>query len=161
MHLNAAQGWLGLGNHIEANEELECITAEFRSHTDVLEIRWHIYAHAKKWDSCVDIAAAIIKLESNRAEEWIHRSFALHELNRTQEAFDQLMPVADTFPDVWLIPYNLACYCAQLGRLDECQEWFKRAMAIDEETVKQEAIDDPDLKPFWDSMSGTVWKRAE
>jgi hypothetical protein len=34
-------------------------------------------------------------------------------------------------------------------------------MAIDEETVKQEAIDDPDLKPFWDSMSGTVWKRAE
>ena len=23
-------------------------------------------------------------------------------------------------------------YCAQLGRLDESQEWFKKAMAIDE-----------------------------
>jgi hypothetical protein len=26
MHLNAAEGWLGLGNHVEANEELEKIT---------------------------------------------------------------------------------------------------------------------------------------
>jgi hypothetical protein len=29
------------------------------------------------------------------------------------------------------------------------------------ETVQREAIDDPDLKPLWDSMSGTFWKREE
>jgi hypothetical protein len=63
------------------------------------------------------------------------------------------------FAKVWLIPYNLACYCAQLGHLDECQVWFKKAMAIDEHTVKRAAIDDPDLKPLWDSMSGTLWKK--
>ncbi len=125
-HLRAAEGWLGLGNHLEANEELERITPQLRVHPDVLEIRWYIYAKETKWDACVDIAGAIIKLDPNRSDAWIHRSFALHELKRTQEAFDQLLPVADRFPKVWTIPYNLACYCAQLGRLDECQTWFNR-----------------------------------
>ena len=160
-HLVAAQGWLELGNHVEANEELEQITPALRIHPDVLEVRWHIYAHARKWEPCVDIADAIIKVAPDRAEAWIHRSFALHELKRTQDALDQLQPVADKFPAVWTIPYNLACYCAQLGRLEECKEWFKKAMAIDEHTVKRAAIDDPDLKPLWDSMGGTFWKRCE
>jgi tetratricopeptide (TPR) repeat protein len=151
-HLRAAQGWLELGNHLEANEELERIRPQLRAHPDVLEVRWHIYAHAKKWDACVDIAGVILKLDPDRSDAWIHRSFALHELKRTQEAFDQLLPVADRFPEVWMIPYNLACYCAQLGRLDESQEWFKKAMAIDEHTVKRAGIDDPDLKPLLDSL---------
>jgi hypothetical protein len=49
----------------------------------------------------------------------------------------------------------------RLGRMEECQTWFKTAMALDERTVKREAIDDPDLKPLWDSVSGTMWKRTE
>jgi hypothetical protein len=65
-HLQAAQGWLELGNHLEANQELERITAQLRSHPEVLEVRWHIHAHAKKWDACVDIADAIIKLAPGR-----------------------------------------------------------------------------------------------
>jgi len=160
LHLQAAEGWLELGNHLEANEELEQIKPELRSHPDVLELRWHIYRRAKKWEACADIAGAIIRLAPDRADAWIHRSFALHELKRTQEAYDQLLRVADRYPKLWTIPYNLACYCAQLGRLEECQSWFKRAMAIDEHTVRREAIDDPDLKPLWDSMSGTLWKRT-
>jgi tetratricopeptide (TPR) repeat protein len=158
-HLLAAQGWLELGSPIEANEELEQIAPQLRAHPDVLEIRWQIYAKEKKWEACVDVAAAIVQLDPKRPEAWIHRSFALHELKRTKEAFDLLLPAADQFPRIWTIPYNLSCYCAQLGRLDECQEWFKKAMAIDEHTVKRAAIDDPDLKPLWDSLSGTLWKR--
>ena len=69
--------------------------------------------------------------------------------------------MADKFPAEPTLTYNLACYCAQLGRLDECKEWFRKAMAIDEQTVKRAAIDDPDLKPLWDSMSGTLWNRPD
>ena len=161
MHLEAAQGWLELGNPVEANVELEQIEPDQRAHPDVLEVRWQIYAHTKKWHVCVDIAEGIVKLHPDRAVAWIHRSFALRRLKGTQEAFDQLLPAADRFPKVWLIPYNLACYCAQLGRLDECLQWFKKAMAINEETVKRAAVDDPDLQPLWDSMGGMFWKRAE
>jgi len=41
-HLQAAQGWLELGNHLEANEELENITAKHRAHPAVLELRWQM-----------------------------------------------------------------------------------------------------------------------
>jgi hypothetical protein len=34
-------------------------------------------------------------------------------------------------------------------------------MTINEHAVKRVAIDDPDLKPFWASMSGTLWKRSD
>jgi tetratricopeptide (TPR) repeat protein len=119
------------------------------------------HAHGKKWDACVDVAEAIITLDPDRSSAWIQRSFALHELKRTQEAFDQLLPVADRFPEVWMIPYNLACYCAQLGRLDESREWLRKAMAVEEDAVKRAAIDDPDLKPLWNSMDGTPGKGTE
>lgn len=41
--------------------------------------------------------------------------------------FDDLLPVADKFPKEWRIPYNFTCYFAQLGRLDEFKEWFKKS----------------------------------
>ena len=47
MHLTAAQGWLELGNHEEAFEELEQIDAPLRGHPDVLEVRWGIYASSQ------------------------------------------------------------------------------------------------------------------
>ena len=155
-HLSASQGWLGLGNPLEADKELEHISPQLRTHPDVLEVRWHINACKKDWSACLDLAQTILKLEPKRAEAWIHRSFALHELKRTQEAFDQLLVGAKSFPKVWTIPYNLACYCAQLGRLKECRSWLNKAMAIDEETVRRAAVDDPDLKPFWDSTEGSL-----
>jgi len=39
-------------------------------------------------------------------QAWIHRSFALHEMNRTQEAFDKLLPAAKRFPKFWLVPFH-------------------------------------------------------
>jgi hypothetical protein len=78
----------------------------------------------------------------------------LHELKRTQEAFDYLLPVAKHFPKEWIIPYDLAFYCAELGRLEECKDWFTKAVGINERSVQLEAIDDPDLKPLLDSLIG-------
>ena len=157
-HLDAAIGWLGLGNSLEANEELEKITPGLRAHPDVLEVRIEIYARAKKWEGCVEIANALVELRPKNHFFWIQRSFALHLLKRTEEAYNQLLPAAKKFPKVWTIPYNLACYSAQLGRLEECKEWFGKAMAVDEKTVRQAAVDDPDLAPLWDSVGGMVWK---
>ena len=69
MHLEAAQGWLELGNHEEANEELELIDAPLRSHPDVLEVRWGIYAKVKNWEACLDIGKAMVKLRALENED--------------------------------------------------------------------------------------------
>ena len=157
--LRAAQGWAELGNYHEASAELENITAALRSHPDALEVRWHIYAYSKHWQACLDIGEAMVKQTPQRVRSWIHRSYALHELNRTQEALDMLLPAVPKYPKEWIVPYNLACYCSQLLRLDEAKEWFKKAMVINEKAAKEHALEDPDLRPLLDSMGGTIWKR--
>ena len=152
--LEAAEGWLGLGDHVSAQAELRQISPEMQSHPEVLLVEWQINAHSKQWEVCVEIAAALVEMLPALENGWIERSFALHELKRTQEAFDLLLPAEKKFPENWTIPYNLACYCAQLARLSEAKRWLKRAMAIDADTVKREAKDDPDLKPLRDSLRG-------
>ena len=160
-HLRAAEGWLELGNHIEAANEIENISFAERNHPDVLEVRWLIYAKAQKWDVCLDLARAITKLAPDRPFGWVHLAYSLRRATdgSLEAALETLVPVVDQFPKIWMMPFNLACYCSQLGRLDEAQEWFKKAMAIDEQTVKRAGIEEPDLKPLWDSMSGTLWKK--
>jgi predicted Zn-dependent protease len=145
----AAQGWLELGDSRSANDELEKIDAKFRVHPDVLELRWHLYAKAGNWSACVDIGKALTQLAPGTAVSWIHHAYALHELKRTQDAFDVLSPVAQRFPTEPTIPYNLACYTCQLGRLDEARQWFHRALTLgDAKAIKLEALDDPDLAPI-------------
>ena len=156
VHLLAAQGWLELGNHIEANEELEKITPQFRAHPMVLTKRWEIYAAAKNWDAALDIAAAIIQLDPDEPLGWVHRSFALHELKRTTEARDNLLRVVDNFPISASMRYNLACYECQLGRLEQSKQWLEKAFELgDAKKMKLVALDDPDLEPLWREI-GTV-----
>lgn len=53
MHLEAAAGWIQLGDHDSANDELEKIRA------DVLNLRCLIYSHHKQWNACLDIATGL------------------------------------------------------------------------------------------------------
>ena len=156
--LDAAEGWLGLNDPVSANEELDQISPASGAHPDVLLVRLQVCWAAKQWEACVQIGGAVVKASPRIPDGWIGRSFALHELKRTQEAYDLLLPAKDKFPKNCTIPYNLACYAAQLNRLEEAANWFKKAMRMDEPAVKHMAIDDPDLKPLLDSLGGRLWK---
>jgi hypothetical protein len=58
------------------------------------------------------------------------------------------------FPKVWVVPYNLACYCAQTGRLSEAMAWLQKAIEISgERDVRAQALEDPDLKPIWNEIT--------
>jgi hypothetical protein len=46
IHLQAAEGWIVLGNYAEANDELEQIAAANRAHPDVLQLRWRSISHS-------------------------------------------------------------------------------------------------------------------
>ena len=161
LHWRAARGWLELGLPLEADKELDEITPQLRAHPAVLRVRCEVYFRAQKWDYVVAVAETLVKMLPKEPKVWIQRSFALHRLGRTQEAFDKMLPGAKKFRKEWMIPYSLSCHCAQLGRMEECEAWFKKAMALDKLAVQRAAIDDPDLKPLWDSMSGTLWRRSE
>jgi predicted Zn-dependent protease len=149
-HVEAAQGWIELGNHLEANEELEQVTAENRAHPAVLEVRWQIYAKAKKWDAALDIASALVQMVPEHPLGWVHRSYCLHELKRTAEARDNLLRVVDKFPEDPIMRYNLTCYECQLGRLEQAKNWLEKAFKLgDPKEMKLMALEDPDLEPLW------------
>jgi tetratricopeptide (TPR) repeat protein len=152
-HLDAAEGWLGLGDHLAANEELEQISASLRAHSVVLEVRYKIYAEAKKWDGAVEIAQTMAKLMPDNPWGPFYLAFSLHELKRTQEAYKTLKPVVDKFPDHYLMRYNLACYSCQLGKLKEAMEWLEKAIDLAVKMdIRTMALDDPDLEPLWQKI---------
>jgi tetratricopeptide (TPR) repeat protein len=149
-HLEAAEGWLGLGSWQEANQELENITPQFLGHPEVLGIRFQIYAKAEKWDYAIEIARAISDVIPDNPFGHFHLAYGLHELERTSEAYDVLIAVVDKFPAEHLIRYNLACYSCRLGRLKEAYQWLEKAINLaGRDDVRQTALDDPDLEELW------------
>jgi predicted Zn-dependent protease len=152
-HLEAAQGWFELGNCVEASRELDEITAQMRGHPSVLEVRWQIYAAAKKWEYAAEIAKAISEFAPDNPFGFIHHAYSLHELKRPREAWNVLLPVVDEFPKEYVIRYNLACYACQLGNLREARHWLKRAIDLaGTNKVKLMALNDPDLEPLWKEL---------
>jgi predicted Zn-dependent protease len=148
-YLSAAEGWLELGNPAEAAGELDRLPASIQEHPQVLRLRWRIGAASKQWEECIRIATRLIELEPEETFGWVHRSFSLHELKRTAEAHAALAPMACKFPNDFVVPYNMACYSCQLGRLKEARLWLKQAMKIaGADTIKKMAKDDPDLRPL-------------
>jgi predicted Zn-dependent protease len=149
-HLDAARGWLGLGKWVEANEELGRLTPELRGHPSVLRVRYEVYAAATKWEMAAEVARTISKRVPDDAFGFVHLAYALHELKRTSEARDLLLPIVERFPNEWPMRYNLACYAAQSGDLKAAWAWLEKAIDLaGRKAVKRMAHDDPDLEPLW------------
>ena len=149
LHLQAAQGWCELQAFVEADVELDKITASLRAHPKVLEVRWQIYANLEKWAGALDIASAIVKLEPDWPNGWIYRASSLTELNRQQEAYETLGAAAALFPTDKIILYDLACICCTLKRVDEARLWLGKAIETGGNEIKLRALDDEDLEPLW------------
>ena len=152
-HLRAASGWLLLGNDLEATEDLERINPQLHTHPDVLEVRWQICARARKWETCLDIARAIVEIDPNRASGWIGWAYAIRQVTGggLQAAFDILLSVAEKFPAEPMIPFGLACYAGQMGRLEEASRWLRKAFAAAHHSgrgnrLKSMVLDQPELE---------------
>src|SRR6266404_2822471 len=147
-YLDAAQGWLALGDHLEARAELERISPQFGTHPDVLKVLWEILAAEKQWGPALEIARRLIQMEPDEPVGWVHQSYCLHELKRTAEAREDLLRVVNKFPSSATMRYNLACYESQLGNLEQAKLWLERAFQLgDRAKMKGAALDDPDLEP--------------
>jgi tetratricopeptide (TPR) repeat protein len=152
-HLSAAKGWVELGNHLEAFDELEKIDPLNRAHPEVLGVRWEIYTLAGRHDCALPIAEALIRMVPDRYQAHIWRAHSLHELDRTKEAINSLTVAAGCFPDRGIIGYHLACYYAALGDLQEAKDWLKSAFRTAEaKALKLKALDDPKLKELWEKI---------
>lgn len=148
---NAAIGWLELGNPAEAAAELKGLSPAARQHPDVLEVEWMIHERLKDWVSALRVARALVQCAPDRVTGWLHQAYAMRRAPEggLEPAFKILSAVATLFPEEPTLAYNLACYHAQLGRLDEAWTWLLKAKKLlGRNALLKMAQADSDLAPL-------------
>jgi hypothetical protein len=154
LFLQAAIGWLELGNWCEANNEIENISPPFKAHPDVLQVRCKIYHDAGKWDYLAEVANVLCTTLPDSSFGPVHLAHALRKLGRSNEARNALLPVADKFPDDWRIPFHLACCFCRTGELKPALDWLTRAMDVAGKTdIRTMALEETDLEAMWLDIS--------
>lgn len=156
-HVNATIGWLMLGNVVEARAEFERVSTPSRQLPQVLGVEWSLLSQEQRWEEAVGVAETQLTATPDDPEPWIHRSFALHELRRTYDAFDRLLPAAERFPKETTVLYNLACYASQIGDLPDARQWFARVLSLGKNPADKlirlrAALQDADLQPLWPEL---------
>lgn len=149
---SAAIGWLELGNHREAQAELDQIAPAHQRDAEVLDVRWMAFAQAMAWAQALEVARVQLECRPDLPAGWLHQAYALRRVGGggIEAAWSALLPASERFPTEPTIPYNLACYACQRQRLDEAREWFQRAMKVGgRDPIRQMALKDPDLEPLW------------
>lgn len=153
--LQAAIGWLELGLPAEARAELDQLPLEAQHQPQLLELRWMIEARLQEWPKALAAAEKLMAARPDDAASWLHLAYALRRvpeggLERAQTA---LRPAFEKFPAEATIPYNLACYACQLGKLEEARAWLARAIERGgRKHIREMALRDSDLLPLWDEI---------
>ena len=150
-YVAAAVGWLGLGNWLEAAEELKNIDPELASHPDVLAVRCDILGKAGHWELAAETALAWTNKSPGDRGAWIAQAYAVRRKpgGGISLAKDILAAAQQRFPYEPLIAYNLACYECQLGNLDQARSWLRQSYKLgDASHFKQMSLQDPDLEPL-------------
>ena len=150
LHLRAAEGWVGLGDLVSAHAELDEINPRARQESCVLAWRHRIYVLSGKWDLAAEVAETLVEMTPFISAMWIDLAIATRRKTggSIPDAKRILLVAQVKFPEESLIPYHLACCCAQIGELEESERWFKKAMALNKKKIQKLAVDQPDLKPL-------------
>ena len=122
--IDAAEGWLMLGNPLEAHEELEKIGNEAAHHPAVLSMRWQVYAAAGWWEAAYVVSKALCELAPDCSAVRICQANTLRNYKGLMEACGLLLGIADKFQEDAVIRYNLACYTAQMNMLEDSCGWL-------------------------------------
>jgi tetratricopeptide (TPR) repeat protein len=145
-HIEAAEGWLELGNFLEAVRELDLLSKNCRSHPEALEVRWRIFSAGRLWNQCLEIAEALTEAAPERAGSWLCLAHTLHQLDETEGAYQTLLEVVGEFAADGEMLYQLACYACLLGEKVDAQQWLQEAIEAGGMEMKKRARANPDLR---------------
>lgn len=140
----AAQGYVELGLHQEAREELARLGADVRERADVIELNMLCLMGEQSWEQALALTQQLCALEPEEPGGFIHAAYCLHELGRTVEALDMLTrgPAALRTKPVYY--YNLGCYLACLGEEAKALALLRQSFEMDG-SLRSHARKDPDL----------------
>jgi len=142
--LLAAEGYSQLGMTDEALEELDQLPVHDDLDLVIARVRLPILMRANRWEPAIETAQLLCERDPKEPDHWIHRAFCLHELDRTREARESLKDGPATLLEKAIYHYNLGCYDAVLGDIEEAQAHLRKAFELDSK-FREYARTDPDL----------------
>jgi tetratricopeptide (TPR) repeat protein len=150
----AAVGYVELGMFLDADAELERIDPFNRAAPEVLAIRIAIYQGLKEWGAMREIAKRLAEFQPEEVQWVVSYAYASRRAESIAAAKEILLNAEAKFPKETIIKYNLACYCCQMGDVENAKNYLKKAFEIDS-SWRSLALEDEDLKPLWDSLQAT------
>ena len=149
--LLAAQGYFELGMLEDAMAELDSLPAAMQGTGDVLQMRLFGFMRVRRWEDALEISRTLVRMLPKETIGYIHAAFCLHELRRTAEAKSLLLSGPSALLNEATYHYNLGCYDAVLGNIEEAQAHLRVSFRLDKK-FREFARTDPDLKPVWGSL---------
>ena len=143
--LLAAQGYIELEMPDEALREIDALSQKDQLRDEVLQMRLFIVMRAKRWEQALAVCARLRGMCPECATGYIHGAFCLHEMGRTLEAKQLLQKGPPSLLGEPTYHYNLGCYDAVLGNLDEAAQHLETSFQMDRK-FREIAKYDPDLK---------------
>ncbi len=143
--LVAAQGYSELGMPELAIEELALLPEELQHEPPVVETRLSVLMQARRYKDALPFSQELCRLQPDRTAGFIHAAFCLHEMGNTRGARELLLSGPAALKAEPTYHYNLACYEAALGNLDEARAHLDVSFAMDKK-LRDHARTDPDLR---------------
>lgn len=152
-HLNAAREAVRRKEYSWAQFELDEMSPPAQGHPHVLEVAVTVYAGLPNHEKAVEAGRKLAEREcgEDRPTVWLTMADSLHQLGRTQEAYETLMQHGGRAEA--LVHYRLAVYACLLGKSEEAKAHFTHATNTPEGArLKQEALGDERLRDIWDFL---------
>ena len=149
--IRAAEGYAELGMYDDALAELDQIAANQQDGLETLRMRVEIVLRKRDWTSALRSSLKFCQLYPNDSSGFIHAAFCLHELGRTKEAKQTLLDGPAKLLDEPVYYYNLGCYDAVLGNLDQAKAYLQTCFRLDK-SFRDLAKSDPDLERIRDEL---------
>ena len=149
--LVAAVGFAELSLFQDAVQELEELPENLKELTVVLAAWLEVYQRWQKWSEASSVAMRLAEMEPEESNWPLALAYAVRRSRGLVFAQEILLQAGENFPDCATIHFNLACYAAQLGHLDEARLRLRRAIQLDKGFAAL-AKTDPDLRPIRTEM---------
>jgi len=146
--LHGADGYLYLGLPDYALGELNDIPVTEQHDPSVMLARVRVLLHLKKWPEAEELSGRGASQHPGEEEFTVQRAFALHQLNRGEQAVEVLQAAPEWLRRTGILHYNLACYEARLGDLTTARQCINAAIQLNA-AMKKNARVDPDLQALW------------
>ncbi len=141
----AACGYAELGMRRESIGELNAIERDLQNRPEVLQLRLHHLMHEKRWTQALRISQKLCRAAPDCTAGFLHAGFCLHELGKTAQAKAVLLRGPAALREEPIYYYNMGCYDALLGNLNDARAHLEVSFEMDE-TFRELAKRDPDLE---------------